>query len=371
MLPTIHSLPEIKQRVALSRGARGSVEIPSRREPSERAWEDRARMFAFEHVTLLYDLPRNLNVLLREEPARLLFRGAPDSLEEIFEMDRNGTIRSFPLRARISFRGVHREREFFANNIAGLLEGTDPLLRETCVLLSAHYDHLGMRPAADGDSIFNGVVDNALGCAGLLEIAEVLARAPIPALRPILFLFTTGEEKGLLGARHYCAHPVVPLHRTIANINVQGLAIIDAFEDVLGIGSEFSTIGEPLEAAASALSLSVSRTSSVVLAREAFARSDQLAFAQAGIPALLIVDGVRYRSYSEEEGIRRFIEWGRERYHTPFDDMSQPMCGEAVLQHGHVILATAGALANTFALPQWKPGSLFARARLHSIAEER
>jgi Zn-dependent M28 family amino/carboxypeptidase len=369
--PTIHSLPEIKQRAALARGALGSVMVPSTRAPEAATWEKRARNFAFEHVTLLTDIPRNMNLVLREEAARLLFRGVPYSLDEVLEMDRSGTIRSFPLRSRIRFQGAHRERGILASNVAGLLEGSDPLLGKSCLLLSAHYDHLGIGPAVDGDSIYNGIVDNALGCAGLLEIAEVLARGPVPTLRPILFLFTTGEEKGLLGARHYCSRPAVPLHRTIANINIQGLAILDVFDDVIGIGSEYSTLGGHLDAVAAELGLSVSRTSSVHLAREAFARSDQLAFAQAGIPALLITDGVRYRGYSEREGLRRFIEWEKERYHTPFDDMSQPMSGEAIVQHCRVVLAAAGALANTFTPPQWNEGSEYARARLRSIAEGR
>lgn len=369
--PTIHSHPEWKQRVAIARGARGSVMIPARRGPDSPSWEERRSDFAFEHVTLPYDVPRNLNVVVREGPARLLFERSPHTLEDVFEMHRTGTMRSFPLAASMSFRGAFRERDFLASNVLGLLDGRDPLLRETCLVLSAHYDHLGTGPSADGDSIYNGVVDNAIGCAGLLEIARVLAVSGRKPLRPILFAFLTAEEKGLLGARHYALHPAVPLSRTIAAVNVQGLAIFDEFEDVIGIGAEYSTIEDVLAETAASFGLAVSAASSEHYVREAFARSDQFAFAQAGIPSVLVVEGVRGRRIGEEGMLGSLAAWTRERYHTPFDDLSQPIDRSAVLLHGRVILSLAFSLAETYAPPQWKAGSEYARARLRSIAEGR
>jgi len=369
--PTLHSHPEWKQRTAIARGARGTILIPVAREGGGEPWADRRRDFSFEHVTLLQDVPRGLDVLLRPENAPLLFRHAWYSWEEIREMDRASAIRSFPLHVEASFRSDFRERDFVARNVIGRIEGRDPLLKDSHVLLSAHYDHLGVGPPLDGDSIYNGMVDNALGCAALLEIARVLGESERPPLRSVVFLLVTGEEKGLLGSRHYCAHPAVPLSSTIAAINVDGLAITDTFDDVVGIGAGLSTLGAHLRRAADRLGLAVSPIPPFFLAGEAFTRSDQLAFALAGVPSILVMEGTRYRNLGPERGTARFLTWGFTRYHTPFDDADQPIHRPAMLLHCGIVLALAGELANTYTPPQWLPGSEYVTARLRTLAERR
>ncbi|MCZ7557062.1 MAG: M28 family peptidase [Bacteroidia bacterium] len=369
--PSLHAIPEMKQRVALSRGARGSVMLPLPRESVGYTWSDWVQMFSFEDVTLPVTVPSHLSVLLNPSRAPLLFEGAAWSWRDVLELDASGRMRSFTLDTRMSFAGSFKERDFLAYNVAASIEGSDPLLRDSWVLCTAHYDHLGVGPVLAGDSIYNGMVDNALGVAATLELARLLSRPEFRPRRSILFLFVSGEEKGLLGSQYYCSHPLVPLYKTISVLNIDGIGIIDTFGDIVGIGSEFSTLQQLLRRVAVELGLTVSEIPPAFDHLDAFASSDQIAFAQAGIPAMLVMEGTEYRNLGPEEGFRRFIEWGKERYHTPFDDAEQPVDTAAVGHHTVVLLATLAALADTWEAPQWIRGTKYINARLQSIAEER
>ncbi|MCB2203284.1 M28 family peptidase [bacterium] len=369
--PTLYSIPEMKQRIALSRGARGSIMLTQPREERGYAWRDWQRIFAFEDISLPITTPAHLSVLLRFDLGGLLFEDSPYTLDDVVRMDAEGAMRSFPLKSRARFSGKFRERDFLAHNVAGLLRGSDPLLRDSWVVVSAHYDHLGVGPVVEGDSIYNGFVDNALGSAALLELARVMMKGNVRPRRSILFLFVTGEEKGLLGSQYYCRHPLVPLQNTIANLNVDGLAIFDTFDDIVGVGAEYSTLKQHLERLAAELQLTVSPIPPGFDVMEAFSSSDQISFAQAGVPSILIMEGSRYRNMSEEEGRVRFLRWGEEHYHLPGDDALQPVDTAAVRQHMDILFAYLCGIANTYEPPQWVSGSRFINARLRSLAEER
>ena len=366
---TPHALPDTKQRQALARGARGSILI--RRTGSPEEWSQIQREYGFEHRTLAYDLSRQLNVVLHEAVADSLLRDSGRSFAEILEMDRAGTMRSFPLRIQASFRGKFRERDYTSPNVIGFLRGSDPIRREEWVLLSAHYDGLGVGLAVDGDSIYNGVVDNASGTAALLEIARALAAGRERLQRSVAFVFTTGEESGLLGATYYCDHPRVPLHRTVANLNVDGLAFLDRFEDVVPLTGERLDLKGLLDGVAGARGLTISPVPPVFSQREEFLRGDHYAFALAGVPAFMVQEGSAYRSLGSGEGLLRLMQWGSEIYHTPMDDLDQPLRLEAACQHVELLTALAEALAGVAVPPGWAPDSPHAGARLRTLAEER
>jgi Zn-dependent M28 family amino/carboxypeptidase len=187
----------------------------------------------------------------------------------------------------------------------------------------------------------------------------------------VIFLFTTGEVKGLLGANYYVDNPLVPLHRTVANINVDGIALFDTFNDVVGVGADLSTLGEEFEVFVASRGLRTTTIPAEFSRTEAFTRSDQLAFAEAGVPAMLIMEGLSWRHASPEEARERFLEWGRKMYHSPFDDLNQPLNFEAALQHCNLILDFCVELASGSFQPEWYPGSPYIHARLQSIAEKR
>ena len=368
--PTIYSEPIMKQRIALAHGAAGSIMIPLPREGRFADWEYWKTQFSFEDLRLPYGTAENLSAMVNESVAEIIFASARMSWSDILEREMAGRLRSFALRTEARFIGRFDVRDFLAENVVGLIPGSDPLLKDNYIILAAHYDHLGIGHPVNGDSIYNGVVDNALGCAALLEIIRVISMSRHPA-RSIVTLFVSGEEKGLLGSRYYCSHPLVPLYKTDAALNIDGIAIIDEFNTITGIGSELSTLGSLLEETASYLGMSVSSVPGIFLERDPYESSDQLAFATAGIPSILVMEGHDYRTLPGDEGFIKFLEWGFERYHTPFDDLLQPINYNAVRQHTCLLYTFSFVLADTYKPPQWLRNSAFMNARLRSLAEKR
>lgn len=367
---TIYSYPESKQRLATSRGAIGSVLIPNPRIKPEN-WSKYRQEYAFEDVTLAYAVTAHLALMVSHRTAHQLFQDTDHKLEDIFAMDRFNRIRSFPMAARISFKGEFIERDFIATNVAAVLPGRDPQLGNTYLILSAHFDHFGIGPEVNGDTIYNGALDNAIGVAALLEIARAFTSSPVSPRRSVLFLFLTGEEKGLLGSRYYTDHPVIPLHKSIANINIDGIATLDQFNDVVGIGGEFSTLGEELNKVAAELDLQMTEVPEEFLQAESFERSDQISFAQAGIPAILLMNGLWFRTISREQAIHRLMSWFEQVYHSPFDDLKQDINYDAVGQHTRLIFAFACHLANNPGEPRWYSNVIYANTRLQTQAEGR
>lgn len=369
--PTIYSHPESKQRIAISHGAYGSIMIYGPEEEIACSWQNLIRKFAFEDISLAYSVSSNLNLVMNASAAALLFSGAKFDLMQVMEMRKTLTVQSFPLETSIRFKGKSIEREFRAPNIAGLLPAKHSIRGDSYIIVTAHYDHLGVGPPVNGDAVYNGVMDNAVGVAALLEIARALKYSEPPQERSIVFLFTTGEEEGLLGSTYYTDHPLFPLFKTEAAINIDGLAMFDRFKNVVGVGAELSTLGEYLEKVASEQRYMVSKIPPQFSAWESFARSDQIAYAKAGIPSLLIAEGLDGCDLSQEEILRRMIDWMKTIYHSPFDDLQQPINYAAVLQHSRFICTFCYSLANDKFEIKWKRGTPFINARLRSIAKRR
>jgi len=368
--PTVYSALESKVRIALSRGAVGSVLLTRKREAGGRGWDRLQRDYSFEHFSLASSVPTHLAVLLRPEIAGALFEDALFDFEQVESMERRQALCSFHLPVSLSFEGEFRVRSFVASNVVGRIRGGGKRLRDESVVVSAHYDHLGLGPKINGDPIYNGVIDNAIGAAGLIEVARVLSVSTERPRRTVIFLFTTGEEEGNLGARFFLDHPPVPLSKIVANINVDGLAFQDQFSDVMGIGAELSTLGRHLEKVAAARGLEVVRPAEAVIGHEAFSRSEQAVFAEAGVPAMLVNEGFSWQHHSREQAVALAASWFKQRYHAPSDDLHQPIDFSASRQHlaliSHLILSVADAdLA-----PEWKPGVPYAYQRLLSLAEE-
>jgi hypothetical protein len=184
-------------------------------------------------------------------------------------------------------------------NVAGLLRGSDPALADTYVLLSAHYDHLGMRPTGE-DRIYNGANDDGSGTVSVIEIASALAAAPERPKRSILFLTFYGEEKGLLGSRYYAAHPLEPLDKTVASVNLEQVGRTDASDGKqIGVGYltgfDYSNLGAILNEAAQPAGIPIKKD--LPSKGEFFARSDNLSLARAGVVSHTIYVADNYSDY--------------------------------------------------------------------------
>ena len=229
---------------------------------------------------------------------------------------------------------VPRERRRTAVNVVGMLRGADPVLRDSVVLVDAHYDHLGIGAPVDGDSIYNGADDDASGVVAVLEAARSLAAGPSPR-RTVLFVATTGEEVGLLGTRWFIEHPVVPLSRITANLEIEMIGRPDSLAGGAGrawlTGYERSTMGATF--AAAGLPIVPDRR----LDQQFFMRSDNFAFAQRGIPAHTVSS---FNLHSD--------------YHRPSDDVSR-----VDFAHMTAVIRAVAAAARLLAdgvTPQWNEG---------------
>ncbi|MEP6779570.1 MAG: M20/M25/M40 family metallo-hydrolase [Gemmatimonadaceae bacterium] len=174
------------------------------------------------------------------------------------------------------------ERRARGSNVVGMIKGSDPIMSEEVVLVTAHYDHLGIGIAIDGDSIYNGADDDASGCISLIEMARALRQGPRPK-RTIIFMAITGEEVGGIGTSWYLAHPVRPLANTVVDLNMEMIGRPDSLAGGSGkawlTGYERSTMGDLLSANAMPL------VPDERPGQQFFNRSDNIGFARAGIPA--------------------------------------------------------------------------------------
>ena len=150
-----------------------------------------------------------------------VFEEAPQSLSQVLDAAAAGKPRSFDLPLRATLRTVSTYDRLESPNVAGLLRGSDPRLRDEVVVYTAHLDHLGIGEPVNGDSIYNGALDNASGSAALLEVARAFTSLPTAPRRSVLFVAVTGEEEGLLGSDYYAEYPTVPLERMVANVNIR------------------------------------------------------------------------------------------------------------------------------------------------------
>jgi hypothetical protein len=366
--PTRHSFLSTKRKVALSRGARGTV-IISWNPSGARSWHAVVQEYAHEDVTLNYEPAGHFSVLMNANTAQQLFLDGPFSLKNILDDARRGAVSSFPMNVRLSFDGVFNERDFVSQNVIGWLEGSDPVLKDTYLLVSAHYDHLGIGRPVDGDSIYNGAFDNAAGVAAVLEIARTLVS--YRPRRSVIFLFPTGEEKGLLGSIYYGDHPAVPRYKTVANVNVDGIASFEKFRSVYAIGAELSSLESAVQKVLEERHLSARLPLLDQSYAEAFYRSDHFAFAQAGIPSLLILEGPDYERSSRDEGLARMNRWYAEYYHSPKDDAAQPVNRDAVVRHLEILTALISYLTDGDEDINWKKGVPYLQIRLQNIVEKR
>ena len=266
------------------------------------------------------------------------------------EVTAKATPAELPVRARIVTRS--RIADVQSPNVVGLLRGSDPRLRDEYVVLTAHADHLGIGEPVEGDSIYNGVVDNASGVAALLELARAFASLPERPRRSLLFVAVTGEEPGLLGSSYFVHHPPVPREAMVGALNIDGVSVWP-FDSLVPRGAEHSTLARAVEAAVEAAGF---RTIADPFPdRMLFLGSDQYSFVKSGIPALIV------GTLGSGDARAMSLQWFRTRYHAPSDDLSQPLDFEATAQLTRNLFLIGYAIAQDEERPRWNPGDFYGR----------
>lgn len=262
------------------------------------------------------------------------------------------------IRARAAVRS--EVREVRTANVAGLLPGSDPARREEAVLLTSHYDHLGTGTGEDGERVvYHGAYDNASGVALLLAAAEAAAALPEAPPRSLLFVSTTAEESGLLGAEWYARHPLVPLSRTAAALNLDGANLEGRTRDLVPLGADRSELGETVREAAGAEGLALRPDPHPE--QGMFFRQDHFPLARAGVPALALDHGLDYLDRPAGWGEEWYGEFVSRHYHQPSDAFREGLDYGGAVQQGRVLLRTALAVASAARMPEWSPGAEFGR----------
>jgi Zn-dependent M28 family amino/carboxypeptidase len=297
-----------------------------------------------------------LLVTFNPTKASLLFDGSGHSFQEILDLakDRKQLPR-FALPVSVKAKTSLERQNLESANVVAKLTGSDPALKNEYVVLSAHIDHLGIGEPVNGDRIYNGAMDNASGSALLLDVAAQLKKSPEKLKRSLLFVFVTGEEKGLLGSKYFAAHPTVPAGAMVADINVDMFLPIVPLKVLTVFGLAESNLGDMAREVAQAHGIGVQPDPEPE--RNLFVRSDQYNFIRHGIPGLSMDVGAV--PGSPEQKI--FTDWSTNRYHAPSDDINQPVDLQSAAAYEEVVRDLMIAVANASQRPQWKQDSFFRR----------
>ncbi|MDF0543083.1 M28 family metallopeptidase [Sphingobium sp. H39-3-25] len=295
---------------------------------------------------------------LNDPAVAAVFAGAPKSIAAIrAEADKSGgRPKGFPLKtsAHVSVEG-HGVR-VTSPNVVAILPGSDPKLAAQYVALSAHLDHIGISKPKPGDKpgtdyINNGALDNAAGIATMLEVARAMAEAPVKPRRSIIFVASTGEEKGLLGADYFARHPSVPVSQIVGNVDLDMPLLLYRFTDLTAFGADHSTLG-PIVAKAVA-PMGVKLSPDPMPQEGIFTRSDHYMFVKQGVPAVFLATG--YANGGEKA-------WGAflsGNYHHPGDDMKQAIDWDSGARFAEANYRITRAMADDDAPPMWFKGDFF------------
>ena len=289
------------------------------------------------------------------EKTQELFAGSGHTFAEILDAaDHHRPLPHFALAVRMRAHTATVTARVQSRNIVGLRPGADPALRDECVIVSAHLDHLGVGRPVNGDAIFNGAMDDASGVASLIEIARSLQSGEVKTRRSVVFLAVTGEEKGDLGSLYFAQRPTMA-GRMVADLNMDMFLPLFPLHYLEVQGLNESTLGDDIRAVAAAAGVEVQADKEPDANR--FIRSDQYSFVKKGVPALAFKFG--WIPGSPEEKI--FKNWLATRYHAVSDDANQPVDLEAAAQFNSILTALIERVADAGQAPEWKADSFFRR----------
>ena len=294
------------------------------------------------------------------EAASALLKSAGQDLAKLRAAANKRGFKPVPLDATLSLNLKSSSVEKSSRNVIGLLPGSET--PEEAVVYMAHWDHLGTHEGEAGDNIYNGAVDNATGVAAILELAEAFRKASSPPKRSILFLAVTLEESGLLGSKYYVAHPVVPLDKTVAVVNLDALAPVGKARDITVVGQGSSQLEDVLK-----IVLDTQQRKAVGETNTAagyYFRSDHFNFAKAGVPALYVDSGTHLLDGGQAAGDAAGKDYTDKRYHKPGDQFDAAAWKlDGIIQDLETVFSVGDTLANGGQWPNWHDGNPFKAAR--------
>jgi Zn-dependent M28 family amino/carboxypeptidase len=303
-----------------------------------------------------------------ESAARTLLKAAGKDLDKLVAAARSRNFKPVPLGVRTSIAFTNTLSRTQTANVAGLLPGSDPALKQQVVIFSAHHDHFGIgEPDKQGDRIYHGARDNASGCAQVLSIARAFAALEPRPRRSVLVLFVGVEEQGLLGSLYYALHPTIPAGRIAADINYDGGNIFGRSRDVTLLSSGKSSLDNDVEAVAHL-------QGRVVIPdqypdRGYYYRSDQFSFAKVGVPGVYLDMGLDYPGHPADWGRQQKEAWELTHYHQPSDKIEPSWSFDGMIDDAQLGFLTGWLVAQSHEMPTWNAGDEFEGARQKALAE--
>jgi Zn-dependent M28 family amino/carboxypeptidase len=269
--------------------------------------------------------------------------------------------RPLVLNAKANIDIKQQLRSFKSHNVIGKLEGSDPKLCDEYVIYTAHWDHLGRHPELQGDQISNGAIDNASGVSSLLQLAAAFAKLNLPPKRSILFMATTAEEAGLLGAKFYALHPLYPLEKTLADINIDTVNPWGKTRDIEDLSNNNSTLDELLAAAARRNGREMKPNSQPE--KGSFYRADHFEFSKRGVPSLYTGGGKDFIGKPANFGQEKKDDYTAHHYHQVSDEVDPNWDLSGAAQDVDLLFEVGYQVANGDKFPEWKPGTEFKAKR--------
>ena len=301
-----------------------------------------------------------LDAWCSEDAARQMVRLGGKDLDALRSAAEGRDFKPVPLGVTVACATENKVRNLNSANVLGLLPGSDPSLNDTAVIVTAHFDHLGIGQARKGDTIYNGALDNASGCAALINLARALSHLNPRPRRSILFAAVTAEESGLLGSKYYARHPSWARRKIVANYNIDGINIWGSTRDIGMVGYGKNSLSQ--------LVSGVARRRGRICVPDPdvdkglFYRSDHFSFASIGVPSAYFKAGNAF--YKNASGRRRIkLAYTGTRYHTQLDEMGKGWNLEGAKEDTRLILECLTRTANDPIAPTWTPGDEFERLR--------
>ncbi|MCK9409331.1 MAG: M28 family peptidase [Bacteriovoracaceae bacterium] len=357
-----------KYEIAAEKGALGAIvihTIPSagyRYEVIRNSWS--REMFDLEEKSSGHRLL--LKAWTTQEATTKYLALAGYTLDSLTALAESRSFKPVPLGIMLNSQIRSTVNRLETNNIIGKIEGSDPSLKAQYVIFTAHYDHFGIGRPINGDSIYNGALDNASGTSLMLNLAEAFSSIANKPKRSLLFAAVAAEEQGLLGSKYYANNPTVPAVSIAANINTDVINIIGRTTNISWQGSDRSSLGNDLSIVARQLGVSV--LPDLAPEQGGFFRSDHFSFAKVGIPSMSMGSGSTFVGV-DTAFVRMMRERGGKNYHQPSDEISSDWNFEGALQQAELVVRVVWRIANIVEMPYWNSGSEFETARIRSFQE--
>lgn len=293
---------------------------------------------------------------MNPDKAEALFTGSGHSFAELLALaDTHKPLPRFALKVALKAKVASETRTVVSPNVVGVLRGSDPKLKAEFVVVSAHLDHLGVGQPIDGDRVYHGAMDNASGVASMIETAKALKAKGIKPRRSIVFVAVCGEEKGLLGSRAFAENPTVPKAAIVADINMDEFLPLFPLKHLLVLGEGESSLGATAKDVAKAQGYDT--VPDPAPDRNIFVRSDQYSFIKTGVPSVAL----KFQGLPGSAEAKMEKDWNTFRYHSPHDDLTQPVDLAAADAFDTYLLALVTRVADADARPLWNADSFFKR----------